>query len=534
VEGFTSLFWVLICGAAVAVAGRPEPLLVGFSVSLVALTQAELIGFLRRDIWPRGSVLVSGGTVRALALALLAWTFLSPTYVVWSTLSLMETPLWGLILAFGTISAARGVGIGPERPRSMGWGVASWVAAALVTRPEGMLMALVWILVRGLALLYTSGSAKEALQRSIVPGTAYAVTMLGLVAFRLSYFGYPLPNTYYAKVSPSVLYNLQEGLKYLMKFLLWQILIVACLGAALAFVADCLGRVLLPWRARSGRDEEDSVRYWRARMFVFSFSLLAGVVAPVPGGGDIFAYFRFYQPLWPMLPVPLAAWLAPWMQARTVRSERSIPGALAAGFFSLGIFLTAYLANNPRWDRYFTGRPEVGYLGSYIELAAQGRAVGDDLNRVLGERPAESLGVIAAGGVAVTYRGPILDLLGLNNVAMGHSPGDRRGERNHACFNEDVFYKLSPDLVVPWQTDDVAESRRTYQNPPPDWVPNKHMRGMLSSKRFWENYVPVFLPVPGKRASVGIVAYSKPAVVDRLRSRGVNVAVLAEPAGDSL
>ena len=45
------------------------------------------------------------------------------------------------------------------------------------------------------------------------------------------------------------------------------------------------------------------------------------------------------------------------------------------------------------------------------------------------------------------YEGPIVDLLGLNNVAMAHSPGERRGRKNHAAFNRDVFYRQAPDLV---------------------------------------------------------------------------------------
>jgi hypothetical protein len=382
----------------VALSGHPERVLLVVSVCLVAITLAGLIGFVRRDVWPRGGAGVHDGTVWALVVALLAWTFLSPTYVVWSMVSLMETPLWGLVVTLGTISAARGVGT-----RSQGWSLAAWVALALLTRPEGMLVALVWIAARGFALWYQSGGWKEALRRSIVPGTVYGITLLGLLAFRLAYFGYPLPNTFYAKVSPSLAYNLRHGLEYLARFVLWQILTIAALGAALAFVVDYLS----PAGRRSGADPEDPVRFWRASVFVFSVSLLAGIAAPVLSGGDSFPYFRFFQPFWPMLGVPLVAWLASWVEPRPVGVGRAVHGAGALTCFALGIFLTAYLAIHPRWDRFVLGRPEIGYIGVSYQIAAQNRAVGEDLNRVLGATPAESLGVLAAGGVGVTYRGPI-------------------------------------------------------------------------------------------------------------------------------
>jgi hypothetical protein len=109
---------------------------------------------------------------------------------------------------------------------------------------------------------------------------------------------------------------------------------------------------------------------------------------------------------------------------------------------------------------------------------------------------------------------------------MGHSAGDRKGVKGHSCFNEAVFYELSPDLVVPWPTQDVGRSGEEYRKPSVDLTPNALMRGVLGTRRFQENYVTVFFPVPGKPASARIIAYGKPAVVNRLRSRGVNLAVL--------
>ncbi len=45
-----------------------------------------------------------------------------------------------------------------------------------------------------------------------------------------------------------------------------------------------------------------------------------------------------------------------------------------------------------------------------------------------------------------------VDLMGLNNPRMAHAPGDRRGFKNHAAFNRDVFFAIAPDLVIPAET----------------------------------------------------------------------------------
>ena len=61
-------------------------------------------------------------------------------------------------------------------------------------------------------------SHASALRTVAAPALTFVVTALVLTIFRLSYFGYPLPNTYYAKVPPSALYTANEGVKYLWSY----------------------------------------------------------------------------------------------------------------------------------------------------------------------------------------------------------------------------------------------------------------------------------------------------------------------------
>jgi len=47
------------------------------------------------------------------------------------------------------------------------------------------------------------------------------------------------------------------------------------------------------------------------------------------------------------------------------------------------------------------------------------------------------------GRVGLKYQGNTVDLMGLNNILMGHSPGDRKGIKNHAAFNKMFFINKS-------------------------------------------------------------------------------------------
>ena len=61
------------------------------------------------------------------------------------------------------------------------------------------------------------------------------------------------------------------------------------------------------------------------------------------------------------------------------------------------------------------------------------------MNEVFSGGVAPELGLWMVGGPSYAYTGPVKDLLGLNWIAMGTSPGDRKGPRDHAAFNTDVF-----------------------------------------------------------------------------------------------
>ena len=83
-----------------------------------------------------------------------------------------------------------------------------------------------------------------------------------------------------------------------------------------------------------------------------------------------------------------------------------------------------------------------------FRIAKQGRERGILLADIFdGLEMYPSLGTITSGGIKMTYPGEVIDLLGLNNLQMGHSSGLREGIKNHAAFNKKVFFHQRPQIV---------------------------------------------------------------------------------------
>jgi hypothetical protein len=95
-----------------------------------------------------------------------------------------------------------------------------------------------------------------------------------------------------------------------------------------------------------------------------------------------------------------------------------------------------------------------------------------------------SLGVLTAGGIKRTYSGQVIDLMGLNDTTMGHSPGARYGTKNHAAFSAQVFWQFKPDIVLPRtiSPEDIDRPIRITA-----WIGGV-FRGLFLTPRFEDEY----------------------------------------------
>jgi arabinofuranosyltransferase len=446
VEGSTTMLWTLVLAVAYLVSDAPEGGILATTAVLAflaVLAAAELTALIARRL-----AVPAGPALAAFALTMLAL----PGYFMWAVWTMMELALWSALLLWLVLRLAERVGTGDERPD---WFVLALAVLLPLSRPEGIAVSL--------GLLLLAGLLGPAQRRSLLLAAVGSVAaFVGVTAFRQLYFGQPLPNTFYAKVSSDALQGLEDGLKYAVSFVLHmpfaEVMLILWLALAIWATLTCrrhlavAGAVLLPAAA------------------------IFGMLATYAGlGGDHFVLWRFYQPVMPLLPVAAALALAA-LAARSPLHDR--PGVLVRTAIS-GTGAAAVLAVG--WMHYHQSRFDI--VKEY-DLVERGVAFGEALNDV---SPRPTIGVGPAGGIALAYDGPILDLLGLNWTEMAHANPVKVGLRNHASFDAGVFWKHRPDLVA-------AFNRRCPEQGLEFWIPeNDAFDGIVASTRFQQAYRPVAL-----------------------------------------
>ncbi len=477
-EGFTSLLYTLLMAAIWALASEPE----GALLLLNVLLAAAAVGLAARTVMRVAS---DGPGAGALGVVVVVWAFASPAFATWTSVALMDGALW--CLAWCALAALCTVEVSAVAGSSARLAAGVLLAAALpAVRPEGMAVAaaLPASFLLGARLRGANGS--RALGAALPSALAWAAALAGLTAWRLLVFGQPLPNTYYAKVSPDRVHNLVEGVAYLYDFLAAHPLAGLAAGAALAGVvlnlAFALGVVNGSGSAAAGAGERA-----RAVSLTLSVLVLGGLAVPVLTGGDHFGQFRFYQPLWPLMILPPIALGLEFAERRG--SEVGARPRLA--WAAACVLAPALVVSAPvPWTRF----QKSSRLDKEFAIAEAGRREGEALNRAHpGWRP--SVGVITAGGIAVAYEGEVVDLMGLNLAAMARAAGDRRGPKNHAAFQPEVFFELRPDVVWPRyvRSDDPAAALLDFVSgvrPVDRYMQDKVLRGLLADPRFRETWVP--------------------------------------------
>ena len=250
VEGITNLLWTLIVAGGVGIgfdaadfSRQLEPLIACAVLVLTFVYARLLIGRRAPQLW------------RSLAPAAAAFAVLAaPGFGYWTTAGLGE----GLFMA--SVLAAVGCEASGRR-----FAVASACMLATLVRPEGVILAA--------ALFgFQPIRGRGGIVRLLGPAACYALAILGLTAFRLWYYGSPLPNTFFAKVGGI---PMSRGVDYLVAFLrsgAWPLVLVAA------------------WPALT----DDRVR--PAAAYVVLTSLYVVAI-----GGDVFPLSRFLLPVLPVV-----------------------------------------------------------------------------------------------------------------------------------------------------------------------------------------------------------------------------------------
>lgn len=483
VEGFSSILWVSIVALSYMFFSVPDWWLVAISILLTSASVAFLWLYLD-----------DGEKVSWRGLLLIVWVLFAPLFVLWTSLSLMEIALWSALLISTTVLCLRF--------QSPSWLISILIVLIVLTRPEGMLWAPVFITTYFI-IQAVDKNHQAALRKIFAPTVGLIITLVFLTIFRLVVFGYPLPNTYYAKMDPNILRRLTQGVYYMLRFLSEvspMIIVFAIATTALIINFRWLGQKI---RSRKILSEEMP----RLNYIIISSIVLFGLFVPILEGGDHFGFFRFYQPIWPLLIVPVVMFI----------DNVKLGESRFVHLLSPIIALSLLLFPNISW---FNGEYKTS-LKSSFNIAEEGEAIGKLLNEFFrGTLP--SVGVITIGGIASTYKGPIIDLVGLTNSEMAHANSERYGMIDHDAFSPDVFYNQSPNLLLPFPGP-IEEFSTVYHDLYINFS-NVVLKGLITSESFKQKYQLITISTSDKQ----VHSWTNKEYIKKLKESGYHINVIQD------
>ncbi|MEN8007360.1 MAG: hypothetical protein ABFS42_10120 [Candidatus Krumholzibacteriota bacterium] len=401
VEGYSNLGWVLY--ASLAIKLGLEPLVVLRITALLAGLAALVLS------WRAAGILASKAKMSALFAPL--FLALNPMLPRHSTTGLETVPFAALIMAGFVTSTGK--------PTSTNSGIFLLLLVLLIfMRPEGVVFALLFLLWRHVGSGIGTGPAPKPTSTLMwIEFLAAFVVVTALFAWKWSYYGDPLPNTFYAKMTGEGR-AFVEGTHYTLDWLRENG------GAILAglFLANLLNR-----------------KFPRAFLFAAVIvAVQAGIV--IAAGGDWMHFYRFFVPVMPLLAAGCAAGLGAIILLRQQVSGAQNP----VGKWSLIIVLAGTMAagyvNVYKVERA-TGRAVMPFVksGSYLTdgYRQTARWIVDNTP------PGASVALCDIGLVGFHSGRRIVDMFGLIDPHISRLDG-----RQH--FKSDPEYVLGkhPDLVV--------------------------------------------------------------------------------------
>jgi arabinofuranosyltransferase len=382
VEGYTCFLWVALCALG-RLTGADIPqwstaLGIGSALGTILVSY-----HLAHDLAPADSRVGAAGA------ALLVGTYPG---VAWWASSGMETMLFTFLMTAAIWRHVR------DGARSVSAPVL--LALLSLTRPEG------WLLGPLLCLdAVRQGPRKHAVRYAAI----YAGLFAPYYTWRCWYYGYPFPNTFYAKVGNS-LEQIARGVKYVLRFAG-----PGC-GALLALPA-------LLFRRSSGRHLAG----------VYTLLAIYGL-SVVAVGGDVFSLSRFLVPLVPTL---IALSVAGVLTSIACAQHRRRASMLAAGWVVI-------LAANYAWM--------FSYLPENLRFAMATR----DMMREPCQRLPQLTGpddAIASAGIGLLKfctGARVIDMLGLTDEHIAHRamPDMGRGIQGHEKHDADYVLAQRPKFIV--------------------------------------------------------------------------------------
>jgi arabinofuranosyltransferase len=439
VDGYASPAWMLLLSGLLRIGCDGET---GMLAVSRWLGFASVVGAI---VWARAI-----GATLAMSVAVAGLGVLGTTgFLVWSAPG-MEMPLVSCA-ALGLLL----VHTQPCQARLGRYGGATSAAAAVLAglaRPETTVLAVAFLAADAVSLARKPASRPH----SLLPTAAATGLLLAWFVGRWWYYGYPLPNVYYAKPATSQL--LHRGLRDA-----WNFALTRGLGAApvVALVLAARGRA--------------RVSLWA---FVGWFAVtLAGYTR---AGGDYMGFHRYYQPLVPASWAVLAAG-ASALADRLGRRHSMVHGVAALPLGALLLLSGVQPTRAALRDNVGAVLTSTAYVSCWREVGLALRA----------HYPPNTLIAVRSAGIIPWVSGlPTMDTLAPNNKLVAHGNFPIRALPGHQLeATRAQVLSSKPDVIV--EHPDVVDAGAPCTHERPEYIRAGYTRVRVPLLRD-DRYVCVF------------------------------------------
>jgi arabinofuranosyltransferase len=452
VEGYTCFLWVMLLSGAGKIGFDyvSASQTIGIIFSALTLLFTYLIS---SRIFPKGKDPFYNLVFSLIAVVLIA---ANGSFAYW-TVSGMETAMFGFLVTLAVYLYLKEL-----KQNSSSIPISSVVfLLASMTRPEGNLIFAI-TLIHKIVITYKKsppeGSTKAQLlfsRNNIYWLAIYLVPALIFMIWRYSYYGYLLPNTFYAKTGSSAEY-FKAGFEYF-----WE------------FTKSYGGYgILTAMTLLTLRNKE---RYYDYLYLVLIFFVFSAYVIFV--GGDVLRPNRFFVPLMPVFFILVQESLSELL-SKFDKKKSFTAGALIGIVFAIGFSYYIYKNEFEQIKKY--SELEKGLVEKMKITGTWLKAKQQQAGRPL------VVGASTIGAVSYYSEVVLIDMLGLTDKEIAHNPkpipeisskevGWR--ERN---YNVDYVLSRKPDLI--YFSTGIKPS--AYAE-----------RGLFTSDEFMKYYYPYYFTV---------------------------------------
>jgi len=433
VEGYTNFLWVILC--ALGIKSGLNISVFAQSIGLIASIMTLVFAYMfARKIF---NLTKLQSLIPPLLLSV------SGPFATWAE-SGMETNLFGMFVLIGCYYFTYSLAYSTKKEMFFAY-VA--ILLATLTRPEGFM---VFCILTALSLTFSGYNIKNSIREILYPVISYLLPFSVYFIWRFKYFGYLLPNTYYAKTG-GTFYQYLRGGTYVLYFALFFILPFLPLIAIYIWENYKTGSKLfkiLTFKMKINSDPGT---------FVFSVLILFFILYIIFVGGDYMAMYRFFVPILPEIYILLGYIIIKLISEDSFNFKRS---TLITALTAIAIAGTL-LQSTPMEMKLFK-QPSClngSYRGLLIEKwhSARLTLIGKFFHDYK-KNDDDSLATVAIGAVSYYSDLKIYDQLGLVDPYIAHKknndkpigkglPGHEKGDLKYLLSKNPTYIMFNRDLT---------------------------------------------------------------------------------------